>query len=172
MKIQSNDERDFREVYELVFPMVFKVSNNIVRNPDRAEELCQEAFTRFFDQGKTFPSINDAKYWLIRVTKNLSINVVKRKSREIKMIEKVKKEPKVKMKTGEDQLIEDQVCIEVRDAIAKLPEKLRVVITLKTYTELDYKGIGETLNISESNVKVRVFRARKTLEKILNEDQE
>jgi RNA polymerase sigma-70 factor (ECF subfamily) len=172
MKIQSNDERDFRQVYEQVFPMIFKVANNIVRNPDRAEELCQEAFTRFFDQGKDFPSLNDAKYWLIRVTKNLSINVVKRKGRELKMIEKVKKEPKQKMKTGEDVLIEDQVCTEVRDAIAKLPEKLRVVITLKTYTDLDYKGIGATLNISESNVKVRVFRARKMLEKILNEEQE
>lgn len=172
MKIQSNDERDFREVYEQVFPMIFKVSNNIVRNPDRAEELCQEAFTRFFDQEKSFPSLNDAKYWLIRVSKNLSINVVKRKGRELKMIEKVKKEPKQKMKTGEDLLIEDQVCIEVRDAIAKLPEKLRVVITLKTYTDLDYKGIGATLNISESNVKVRVFRARKMLEKILHEEQE
>lgn len=88
------------------------------------------------------------------------------------MIEKVKKEPKQKTKTGEDILIEDQVCIEVRDAIALLPEKLRVVITLKTYTDLDYKGIGATLNISESNVKVRVFRARKMLEKILNEKQE
>lgn len=170
MKIQSNDERDFRQVYQEVFPMIFKVSNNIVRNPDRAEEICQEAFTRFYDQGKSFPSVNDAKYWLIRVTKNLSINVIKRKSREIKMIEKVKKEPKVKVKTGEDVMVEDAICKEVRDAIAQLPDKLRVVITLKTYTDLDYKGIGTTLNISESNVKVRVFRARKMLEKILSQE--
>ncbi len=170
MKIQSNDEKDFRRIYENTFTMLFRVSYNIVRNADRAEELCQEAFTRFFDQAKTFPSDNDAKYWLIRVTKNLSINVVKRKSRELKMIEKVKKEPMQHQKTGEDVLIEDVVCEQVMDAIEQLPEKLRLVITLKTYTDLDYKGIGETLNISESNVKVRVFRARKMLEKILTQE--
>jgi len=170
MKIQSNDEHDFRYMYENTFAMLFRVSNNIVKNPDRAEELCQEAFTRFFDQGKTFPSANDAKYWLIRVTKNLSINVVKRKSRELKMIEKVKKEPNHHEKTGEEVLVEDAICEEVMNAIAQLPEKLRLVIRLKTYTDLDYKGIGETLNISESNVKVRVFRARKMLEKILSQE--
>jgi RNA polymerase sigma-70 factor (ECF subfamily) len=170
MKIQSNDEHDFRQIYEKTFAMLFRVSNNIVRNPDRAEELSQEAFTRFFDQGKVFPSENDAKYWLIRVTKNLSINVIKRKSRELKMIEKVKKEPTRHEKTGEEVLVEDAICKQVMDAIAQLPEKLRLVITLKTYTDLDYKGIGETLNISESNVKVRVFRARKMLEKILSQE--
>jgi len=170
MKIESNNEHDFRLMYENTFSMLFRVSNNIVKNPDRAEELCQEAFTRFFDQGKTFPSENDAKYWLIRVTKNLSINVIKRKSRELKMIEKVKKEPKHREKTGEEVLVEDVMCEEVMDAIAQLPEKLRLVITLKTYTDLDYKGIGQTLNISESNVKVRVFRARKMLEKILSQE--
>ncbi|NCD04751.1 MAG: RNA polymerase sigma factor [Spirochaetia bacterium] len=170
MRIQSNDEHDFRYMYETTFTMLFRVSNNIVRNADRAEELCQEAFTRFFDQGKTFPSENDAKYWLIRVTKNLSINVIKRKSRELKMIEKVKKEPLRHEKSGEDVLIEDAICDQVMDAISQLPEKLKLVITLKTYTDLDYKGIGETLNISESNVKVRVFRARKMLEKILSQE--
>ncbi len=54
MRIQSNDEHDFRYMYETTFTMLFRVSNNIVRNADRAEELCQEAFTRFFDQGKFF----------------------------------------------------------------------------------------------------------------------
>ncbi len=86
------------------------------------------------------------------------------------MIEKVKKEPLRHEKSGEDILIEDAICDQVMDAISQLPEKLKLVITLKTYTDLDYKGIGETLNISESNVKVRVFRARKMLEKILSQE--
>ncbi|MCH3916070.1 MAG: RNA polymerase sigma factor [Spirochaetia bacterium] len=167
MEIRSNNENDFRQIYTEVFPQLFKVSNNIVRNPDRAEELCQEAFTRFYDKALVFPSENDAKYWLIRVTKNLSINVVKRKSREAHMIEKFKRQPKRKEKTGEDLMVEEASCKEVRDAIEQLPEKLKVVITMKTYTDLDYKEIGATLNISESNVKVRVFRARQMLKKIL-----
>ena len=56
----------------------------------------------------------------------------------------------------------------VRDAVNALPENLRSVIQLKEYSGLDYKAIGKILGISETNVKVRVHRARKKLEEILS----
>ena len=57
---------------------------------------------------------------------------------------------------------------EVREALDKLPENLRIVLILKEYGELNYKEIGRSLGISEGNVKVRVFRARERLSGILN----
>ncbi|NLZ77289.1 MAG: RNA polymerase sigma factor, partial [Spirochaetales bacterium] len=88
MEIRSNDERAFRQVYEEVFPVVMRVAYYVTNNRDLAEEISQEAFIRFFDKGMLFPSRDDAKYWLIRVTKNLAINQVKRKVREQGMVEK------------------------------------------------------------------------------------
>ena len=41
---------------------------------------------------------------------------------------------------------------------------------MKEYTELNYKDIAKALNISEANVKVRVFRARQKLGQILKDD--
>ena len=58
----------------------------------------------------------------------------------------------------------------VRDAVNALPENLRSVIQLKEYSGLDYKAIGKVLGISETNVKVRVHRARKKLEEILSSE--
>ena len=45
-----------------------------------------------------------------------------------------------------------------------------MVLILKEYAELNYKEIGKTLGITEGNVKVRVFRAREQLSKLLGED--
>ncbi|NMA22445.1 MAG: RNA polymerase sigma factor [Spirochaetales bacterium] len=172
MEVQSNDERSFRLVYEEVFPILMRVVYHVTNNVDLAEEICQEAFIRFFDKQMSFPSLNDAKYWLIRVSKNLAINHVKRKSREWSMVEKLKQMPPPHANTtdGEKVLMEQETRKQVQEAIEELPEKYRLVIVLKEYSDMDYKQIAQVLNISESNVKVRVYRARKMLESILNQE--
>jgi len=173
MEIKSNDESDFIQVYTRVFPMLLKVVYHITNNQDLAEEICQEAFIRYFDKTMSFPSEEEAKYWLIRVAKNLAINQVKRKARELGMVEKLKKFPDTSSsKDGAQALVEKETRREVQEAIAGLPEKFRLVIVMKEYTDMDYKGIAATLHISESNVKVRVYRARKLLEEALRPKQE
>ena len=57
-----------------------------------------------------------------------------------------------------------------REALKKLPTNLQEVVILKEYTELSYKEIGRVLGITEGNVKVRIFRAREQLAKIIGED--
>ena len=49
-------------------------------------------------------------------------------------------------------------------------DNLREVLILKEYGDLNYKEIGKVLGITEGNVKVRVFRAREQLLKLLGED--
>ena len=61
MEVQSNDERSFRLVYEEVFPILMRVVYHVTGNVDLSEEICQEAFIRFFDKQMSFPTLNDAK---------------------------------------------------------------------------------------------------------------
>ena len=72
------------------------------------------------------------------------------------------------MKTGEQVLIESETMVSVQQALEQLPEKFRSIIILKEYSNMNYRDIGKTLGISEGNVKVRAFRARKKLEDILS----
>lgn len=172
MEIKSSDEQMFRQVYEEVFPVVMKVAYHVTYNIDVAEDICQEAFIRFYDKDMEFASEDDAKYWLIRVTKNLAINHVKRKMREQGMIDKIKKMPAPgSYKDGGDELVLKETQALVREAVEKLPEKFRSVIVLKEYADMDYKQIGKVLQISESNVKVRVHRARKMMESMLDREE-
>ena len=172
MEIRSGDELAFRQVYNEVFPVVMKVAYHVTYNQDVAEDICQDAFIRFYDKYMTFPSVDDAKFWLIRVVKNLAINHVKRKMRESASLEKVMRGPQVNpFKDGASELILKESTAAVRKAVSELPEIYKTVIVLREYAGLDYKEIAKVLKISESNVKVRVHRARKELETMLNREE-
>jgi len=171
MEIKSSENESFRLVYEEVFPVVMRVAYHVTYNMDVSEDICQEAFIRFYEKNIDFRSVDEAKYWLIRVTKNLAINVVKRKSREQAMVDKIKKAPKVPVQNGEDALMDSETRTLVREAVEKLPEKLKSVLVLKEYADLNYKQIAGILHISESNVKVRVHRARKIMESMLDREE-
>ena len=158
---------EFRKLYETVFPILFRVAYRITSSEDAAEDLCQEAFFRLHEKNMVFPSPDEAKYWLIRVVKNAALNYAKRKVRERKAYQRFFREDTKVEETGENLLIKKETREEVKEALEKLPENLRIVMILKEYGELNYKEIGRTLGISEGNVKVRVFRARERLAAIL-----
>lgn len=171
MELRSSDEAAFRQVYDQVFPVIMKVAFHVTYNLDVSEDICQDAFIRFFDKNMVFETMDDAKFWLIRVTKNLAINQIKRKARETASIEKLKQvTPTSSYKDGASQLLFQESTESVRKAVAQLSEKCKTVIVLKEYAGLDYKQISKILNISESNVKVRVHRARKELEVLLGRE--
>ena len=172
MEIKSTDQSAFRNVYKECYPLLMKICYHIVYNLDIAQDLVQKAFERLYIKNMTFPSEDDAKYWLIRVAKNLALNHVRRNKREINMVEKVRQMPSsgTYVVDGVRELSDKETIREVRAAIEQLPDNLKMVITLKEYGNLDYRAIGKILGISESNVKVRVHRARKKLEEILTKE--
>ena len=169
MQGSSRDET-FKLVFDHVYPIIYRITSRITGREDLAEELCQEAFIRYYERVETFPDRDQAKYWLIRVAKNLALNSAKRSGRERKAYERALHEPGASSHSGEDLLIRDESAQEVQDALAELPPKLRAVLVLKEYGELNYKEIGSILGITEGNVKVRVFRARERLHAILKEN--
>ena len=172
MEVKSTNRDDFRKVYDANYTLLMQVVMHIVYNQEIAEDLVQEAFERFYVKNISFPTMDEAKYWLLRVSKNLALNHIRRNKREIQLVEKVKKLPgeTVNFFDSSKAVIEEEERRNVREAVNSLPENLRSVIQLKEYSGLDYKAIGKVLGISETNVKVRVHRARKKLEEILAEE--
>ena len=152
----------------MVFPILFRVAYRIAGSEEAAEDLCQEAFFRLHEKNMVFPSPEEAKYWLIRVVKNAALNYAKRKERERRAYQRAFREDTRTEETGEGILVKHETREEVREALEKLPDNLRIVLILKEYGELNYKEIGRALGISEGNVKVRVFRARERLAGLLS----
>jgi len=151
-------------------PVLFKVALRIAGNEEAAEDLSHDALIKMTEKNMEFPSVNDAKYWLIRVVKNASLNYAKRKGRERRAYEKALKEDRRTVDSGETELLKGDSIKLVQDALEKMPDNLRTVLHLKEYAELNYKEIGRMLGITEGNVKVRVFRAREQLSKLIGEE--
>ncbi len=170
MNIKSTDKEDFALVYENNYALIMQVVYHIVFSLDVAEDLTQETFERFYVKNMSFSSEDDAKYWLLRVAKNLALNYARRSKREKDMVEKVKAMPKEKIADAPNDVIVSEESKDVRDAILSLPENLRLALQLKEFSGLDYKAIGRILGISETNVKVRIHRARKKLEQTLGKE--
>lgn len=161
---------EFRRVYDTAFPILFRVAVRITRSEEAAEDLCQEAFFKLYERQMAFPRPEEATYWLIRVVKNAALNYAKRKERERRAYQRALREERRETPTGERELLDKETRREVVEALDLLPEKLRMVLILKEYGELNYKDIGNALGISEGNVKVRVFRARERLAALLDKD--
>jgi RNA polymerase sigma-70 factor (ECF subfamily) len=161
---------EFRRLYETVFPILFRVAYRIAGSEEAAEDLCQEAFFRLHEKQMVFPNPDEAKYWLIRVVKNASLNYAKRKVRERKAYQKAFREDVRVVETGENILLKEEARENVVKNLEKLPDNLRIVLILKEYGELNYKEIGRALGISEGNVKIRVFRARERLAGLLESE--
>lgn len=161
---------DFKKIYNESMQMLFKICYRIVNDEEAAEDLAHDALIKASEKEMKFPSLNDAKYWLIRVSKNAALNYVKRKERERKAYEKALYEDHRKADSGETDLLKKESMNKAREALKKLPKNLQDVLILREYSDLNYKEIGKVLGITEGNVKVRIFRAREQLIKLIGED--
>lgn len=167
------DERiveSFEQVYEEVFSVLIRIAYHITGNVDVAEELCQEAFLKYISRTVKIPTVEQSRYWLIRVVKNLCYNYVKRKGRESRAVDRIKVMPLLESEDGEQEYLRKEKIETVQKALMQLPLKLRTVLILKEYGQLSYKEIAGILKITEGNVKVRVYRARAGLEEILGRE--
>ena len=165
--MEWNSTVEFQRIYDSAFQVLLRVAFRITNNWEAAEDICQESFFRLYEKNMVFPNQEEAKYWLIRVVKNAALNYAKRKDRERKAYQRAFREDHRQEETGEGLLVKKETSEEVKIALEKLPDNLRMVLILKEYAEMNYKEIGKTLGISEGNVKVRVFRARERLAEIM-----
>jgi len=166
----ENGNDFFTNVYNHAFPVLLRVVFRIVNSQEQAEEICHDAFLRFYQRAESFPDVDQATYWLLRVGKNLAFNASKRQGRERKAYERAVHEPKREQSTADADVLRKESIASVQKALMTLPRNLREVLILKEYGNLDYQEIAGVLRISVGNVKVRAHRARLKLAKALEED--
>ncbi len=169
LRLISDRGKSFDEVYQKLFPTIFRVAYRVTGDQALAEDICHEAFIKYLEREEPFPDLAQTTYWLIRVVRNISLNYEKRKGTERRALEKLKKDSRAYQESSDSELVRDESRKAVQKALDMLPFNLRTVLVLKEYTGMNYKEIGSVLGISEGNVKVRVFRARERLAQIFKE---
>lgn len=145
---------DYDSIVEENIGAVYRLALSYCRNKADAEDVVQNTFARLLETKTDFQAQGHVKRWLMRVAINESKNLLKSFwKKNVSSIEVLKTEPEGRMQENIDFI----------DQIYKLPPKYRVVIHLYYFEGYRVQEIADILNISKSNVQVRLLRARNRL---------
>lgn len=154
-------KQTLEELVEQYQNNLFAVAFNVCKNAQDAEDVVQDTFLRYYTMKKEFDSEQHIRAWLIRV----AINKAKNCNRTFWRRNKCSLEEYMETLTFETPESEN-----LFETVMKLPEKYRIVIHLFYYEDYTVHEIAEILNLSESNVKVRLSRGRALLKEVLKEE--
>ena len=147
------------EIYGLYYKAMFNTSLRIVKDPGEAEDIMQESFLSAFDKIETYSGTVSFGAWLKKIVVNRSLDSLKKRRLPFEMLDE-KTVPVVEEAYDEDigEKIE-----EIREAIMRLPDGFRIVLTLYLLEGYDHEEIGQILGISSSTSRSQFTRARQKL---------
>jgi RNA polymerase sigma-70 factor (ECF subfamily) len=155
--------------------MIYNLAYRMSNNPHEAEDISQEAFLRAYQSLARFNPSYKFSTWLYQITLNIIRDKFKRKE-----IDYVSLDTPVETDDSEfyhqpadstnnpEQIITRQEDVqEIQQAIYSLPLKYREVVVLRHLQDLSYSEISNILKLPSGTVKIRLYRAREQLRKIL-----
>jgi RNA polymerase sigma-70 factor, ECF subfamily len=149
---------------------LYRVAFSVLRNPSDAEDAVQETFLRVLRHRDTLGEVRDNRVWLIRIVWNIVLDR-KRRSKTRPETDDVAELARVlpaKGLSAEELTAAAQHHASVMACVDKLPAKERQVLMLSAFEELSSVEIAAVLEITESSVRSRLFRARNRMAELLN----
>ena len=153
-------EQQFDYVYNEYAKELFNIAYGYTRNRDDSIDIMQNAYVTLLESNKTFESNEHIKYFLIRVTINESLDLLKssHKKNVIRNNDFVVNSPEIK---------KEELPYDLSEIVNTLPEKYKTIIVLHYYDDMKIKDISNVLKISEPAVKKRLERARRFIKETI-----
>ncbi len=141
------------------------------KNENDAEDITIQTFSKAFDKIATYDDSYGFKTWLITISKNLHVDLIRKRKRNILDSLDASNEAVTKVlddaPSAEDRLITEQNLVTLLQDIKKLKPNYQKVINLRYFNELSYAAIAKELNEPINNVKVKLLRAKKLLAEVI-----
>ena len=164
-KVLLGDANAFAYLINKYKDMVYTIAIKIVKSHEDAEEVAQDSFLKAYEKLDSFKGNSKFSTWLYTIAYRNSITKIRKKKVATADIDDYVMDnysegsefPQLEaIKNGEQQKY-------VREAIGRLPEKDALLITLFYMNESSVEEIEQITNLTQSNIKVKLFRARKKL---------
>lgn len=178
IKRESSDEEIIKRVlggethlYELLMRKynlrIYRISMAIVNDDMEAEDIMQTAYLNAYLQLPGFKNKSSFGTWLTRIVINESLLHKKKIQKREQIKEEIKPEREHK-ETPLNNLMNKELKTILESAVSKLPEKYRLVFVMREIQELSTNETMEILNLGESNIKIRLSRAKEMLRQELS----
>ena len=164
-KVLQGDTNAFAYLINKYKDMAYTLAIKVVKNHEDAEEVAQDSFLKAYEKLSSFKGNSKFSTWLYTIVYRNSITKIRKKKVATSDIDDYVMDnysegsefPQLEaIKNGEQQKY-------VREAIDRLPEKDALLITLFYMNESSVEEIEQITNLTQSNIKVKLFRARKKL---------
>ena len=165
----NGDQKAQFQLYKLYYKAMYNTSLRIVNNTMEAEDIMQDAFLSAFAKMETYKGEVSFGAWLKRIVINKSLDSIKKKSLEVDSMEETVIEIPDTRSESESFGDQDYKIEEVREAITKLPEKYRIVLSLYLVEGYDHEEIAGILGINSSTSRSQLVRAKHKLINIITE---
>ena len=161
---QADARREFEERLAECGPLAYRVARGVLRNTADAEDVAQEAMLRAYRRFDRLRDRSRFKAWLVRIAFRLALDRLRSgKRRELRDTIWSQPEHQPPAANAEDLVASNEFQAHLENALAELPEKLRLVLLLAAMEGHTIDEIAGMLSIPVGTVKSRIFFARKQL---------
>ena len=147
---------------------MYRFAQRLLKDEEEAKDIVQEAMIRVWNKRDEMHTYLNMEAWCMRIVRNLSLDRIKSKQYNSDSLDTTYNlsapGANPEQKTEIDNTMEN-----IHNFIASLPDKQRQIMQLRDIEGFSYKEIGDILDLDANNVKVNLFRARKSVrENLLN----
>jgi len=167
--VSAGETAAFEKLVERHQRLVVGTVARMLGSNSEVEDIAQQVFVRVWKSAKRYVPRAKFTTWLLKITRNLVFNELRRRSRHAQVPLQSESEDEERPMRDERAVAPDASLLErelqgaIEAAIAQLPETQRMAVVLRRYDELSYEEIAEVLEQSVPAVKSLLFRARAEL---------
>lgn len=147
---------------------LFRLALRITMNRAEAEDVVQDTLMKVWEQRKEWEQIKNLEAFAIATCRNRALDIVKRAGRNTASLEVVDKRQHTTDNGLQSLEAREQISL-VRQIMDELPELQRTIMVLRDIEGKTYQEIAEALDISETQVKVYLHRARTKVKERIKE---
>src|ERR1051325_10559528 len=157
----ANTDAEFAEVFNEVYPSLCRFLEWLLGDASgAAQDIAQESFMQLYRTGIESIVREEARFWLFRVARNFALNELTKRSTRRRLLGKVVAALRTETPGPAERLEAAERKELILGMLRHLPEQQRAALLLREQEEMSYGEIARVLNVSESKVKVDIFRAR------------
>jgi RNA polymerase sigma-70 factor (ECF subfamily) len=160
----AGDDDAFAELVRRHEGRVYSIAFRMTGRDEDARDAAQDAFVTAYRKLSSFRGDAAFTTWLHRVTVNASYDLLRRRARAPEPVE----DPPEPAGTSEDASAEVAQRLDVREALALLPEEFRAVLVLHDMEDLPLEEVADVLRLPIGTAKSRCHRARLALARALS----
>jgi RNA polymerase sigma factor (sigma-70 family) len=160
---KTGDQKAQFQIYKLYYKAMYNTSLRIVSDTMEAEDIMQESFLSAFEKIETYSGTVSFGAWLKKIVVNRSLDAL---SRRKAIFEDIDSHIGIRDESGDETARNEEIDVkveEVKEAIERLPDGYRIILSLYLLEGYDHDEIAEILSINSSTSRSQLSRAKQKL---------